>query len=107
MEDLDQHVLVDAFSFFLPAIPSMGRTKTKKTSTTEWEVKKIVSRRRSPDGLIQYRVRWKGTDKQGKSYDDSWEPAENCENCRDLIAEWRERKKRKVAQKKMDGINRE
>ncbi|KAH0829924.1 hypothetical protein FOPE_10756 [Fonsecaea pedrosoi] len=54
----------------------------------EWEVEEVLAER-VRSGRTQFHVRWKG---YGEA-DDSWEPASNLANARDLIEEFRRRQR--------------
>ncbi len=45
------------------------------------QVERVISCRVATDGRISYLVRWKGYG----MYEDTWEPEENLNNCKDAI----------------------
>lgn len=56
---------------------------------TEWDVEKIL-KERDVDGKKEYLIRWKGC----KPADDTWEPEESVDNCRDLLTAFLKKKKK-------------
>ena len=52
----------------------------------EDEVDRIVEHRRTEDGKVQFRVRWKG---HGAT-EDTWEPYRNLQNCQEALEQYRD-----------------
>ena len=59
------------------------RLKNEVNENEEFAVEKIIEKHLSPDGNVQYLIKWKGYDEK----DNSWEPIENL-HCDDLIEEF-------------------
>ena len=57
----------------------------------EYSVEKVVDKRISAKGKIEYLLKWYGSDEKGNPWDNSWEPKENLE-CEDLINEFEKNK---------------
>lgn len=66
-----------------------GKKSRKPKEVEEYIVEEIVDRRINEDGVVEYKVRWKGY----SSEDDTWEPAENCQ-CHELIEEFEKNRSR-------------
>ncbi|XP_071959519.1 chromodomain Y-like protein 2 [Antedon mediterranea] len=64
----------------------MAEVGEKTHDDCVYEVEKVVNRRKTRHGKIQYLIRWKGF----PSDDDTWEPLKNLANCRSHIDEFNE-----------------
>ena len=58
----------------------------------EYKVEAILQKRRQA-GKTQYLIKWEGYDES----DNTWEPIENLAGCEDMIADFNEREKQRVA----------
>ena len=83
-----------------PALKPQGKT-TKRTPTSTfdgaagqelYEPEKIIAARKAK-GVLQWLVKWKGFDAK----DNTWEPIEHLAGCEDMIAEFNEREKTRIA----------
>jgi hypothetical protein len=59
-----------------------------------YEPETIVGQRLAKGGITQYNVKWAGYE----SKHNTWEPIENLAGCEDMIAEFKEREKTRIAQ---------
>ena len=86
-----------------PATPqkAQGKGATKRTPTSAfdpaagkdvYEPEKVTAQRLSK-GVTQFQVKWKNYDTK----DNTWEPIEHLAGC-DMIAEFKEREKTRIAQ---------
>ena len=58
---------------------------------TVFEPERIVDERQRDDGSVQYRIRWRGYDPSG----DTWEPLKHLQaGRRQLLRDWRKRQNR-------------
>ena len=85
-----------------PPPPKPQGEKTKRTPTSAfdpaaggdiYEPEKVVAQRLAK-GITQFHIKWKGYDTK----DNTWEPIENLAGCEDMIAEFKEREKTRIAQ---------
>lgn len=71
-------------------VSSAGKTKKKKK--VEYEVERIMDMKEE-NGEIHYLVKWVGYDEP------SWEPQENCDNCKELIEKFLNSVDKKITMK--------
>ena len=85
-----------------PAPKAQGNGANKRTPTSAfdpaagkdiYEPEKIIAQRLAK-GITQWQVKWKGYDAK----DNTWEPIENLSGCEDMIADFKEREKTRIAQ---------
>ena len=89
-----------------PAAPPKAEGKDKKRTPQSafdpaagkdlYEPEKIIAQRiaKPKGGVTQYQVKWVGYD----SKSNTWEPLENLAGCEDMIAEFKEREKQRLAE---------
>ena len=88
-----------------PAAPPKAEGKGKKrTPQSEfdpaagkdiYEPDKIIAQRMVKGGVTQYQVKWVGYDSKANT----WEPLENLAGCEDMIADFKEREKQRLAER--------
>ncbi|XP_044297712.1 M-phase phosphoprotein 8 isoform X4 [Varanus komodoensis] len=64
-----------------------GGGESEEDEDDVYEVEKILDVKTDEDGKIVYKVRWKGYSPE----DDTWEPEEHLEDCREVLLEFRKK----------------
>ena len=83
-------------------LPAQGQGQSKRTPQSAfdpaagkdiYEPEKVMAKRIAKGGISQYQVKWIGWDAKHNT----WEPIENLAGCEDMIADFNEREKQRVA----------
>lgn len=75
---------------------SISSSERSDRSESEYEVERIIGRRKDSDGDIEYKIKWRGYG----SEEDSWAKEKELSNATALIAEFEKLAKKKLQEKK-------
>uniref|UniRef100_A0ABI7ZUK6 Chromodomain Y like n=1 Tax=Felis catus TaxID=9685 RepID=A0ABI7ZUK6_FELCA len=79
-----------------------SQSRTRAHTPRDYDVERIVDKRKNKKGKTEYLVRWKGYD----SEDDTWEPEQHLVNCEEYIHDFNRRHTEKQKESTLPRTNR-